>query len=97
VTDVDALARELHDVAFSHDMGMIPWENLSAKQRDWFTERAQRMLEDGWAVSEPAVEGEAEPGAALRTVKRHPKTGTISRAAAARAIRQLIAEKEASE
>lgn len=47
-TDTESLARELHDVSFAWSHSMLPFDSMDAEQRQWFTERAERMIADGW-------------------------------------------------
>ena len=41
----EALARELHDVAFAWNHNLPPWDGLDDVQREWFTERAAGILD----------------------------------------------------
>jgi hypothetical protein len=42
--DPEFLARELHEVAFAWNHNMPEWDSLRDEDRQWFTERAGRML-----------------------------------------------------
>jgi len=41
------LARELHDVAFTWNHSMRPWDSLTPEEQEWFTDRAERILGEG--------------------------------------------------
>jgi hypothetical protein len=57
--DTEALARELHDVAFAWNNSKQPWDGLTEEQREWFMERAVRLLNRlGWTVIPPEEEDE---------------------------------------
>lgn len=47
MTDVERLARELHDVAFAWNHSMQPWEGLTEEQRAWFRHRAACIIHPG--------------------------------------------------
>jgi hypothetical protein len=42
--NAEALARELHDVAFAWNHSMQPWDGLTEEHRQWFLDRAAGIL-----------------------------------------------------
>jgi hypothetical protein len=45
--NTEELARELHDVAFTWNHSMRPWDSLTPEEQEWFTDRAERILGEG--------------------------------------------------